>query len=106
VFAESDAERDAVERLRAEVRADLENGREVAPQVLVAVAAYRPLLELGGAEALPDRAWLAPLDALITQQVREPAAERTIRAQLPALTAIDDEVSRAVQAQYEQSPYP
>jgi SAM-dependent methyltransferase len=74
--------------------------------VLIAVAAYRPLHELAGVEALLGRTWPAPLDALITQQLREPTAERAIRAQLPALTPIEDEVSRAVQAQYEQNPYP
>jgi tetratricopeptide (TPR) repeat protein/SAM-dependent methyltransferase len=106
VFAESDAERAAVERLRTSLLANLDTGGDVDPQVLIAVAAYRPLHDLAGAEASLDRAWPEPLDELITQQVREPAAERTIRAQLPALTPIDDEVSRAVQAQYEQNPYP
>jgi Tfp pilus assembly protein PilF/SAM-dependent methyltransferase len=106
VFAESDAEREAVERLRTSLQADLGSGREVAPQVLIAVAAYRPLHEVAGSEALLDRAWPAPLDSLVAQQVREPSAERAIRAELPALTRIDDEVSRAVQAQYEQNPYP
>ena len=106
VFAESDAERDAFERLRASLLADLAGGREIAPQLLVAVAAYRPLHALAGAEALLDRTWPAPLDSLVAQQVREPAAEKAIREQLPALTPIDDEVSRAVQTQYEQNPYP
>jgi SAM-dependent methyltransferase len=39
-------------------------------------------------------------------QVREPLSERAIRAQLPTLTPIEDAVSRAVQAQYEENPYP
>jgi SAM-dependent methyltransferase len=46
------------------------------------------------------------LDALITQQIREPAEEARIAAGIPALTAIDDEVSRAVRTQYEENPYP
>jgi SAM-dependent methyltransferase len=106
VFGESDEEREAVERLRAALLRELEEGREIAPQVLVAVAAYRPLHDLAGGEALLGRPWSAPIDSLITQQVREPTAERAIGASLPALTPIDDEVSRAVQAQYEQNPYP
>jgi tetratricopeptide (TPR) repeat protein/SAM-dependent methyltransferase len=106
VFVESDAEREAVERLLASLLADLEKGGEIAPQVLIAVAAYRPLHELAGAQARLDRAWPESLDSLVDQQVREPAAERAIRQELTALTPIDDEVSRAVQAQYEQNPYP
>src|SRR5205807_9033568 len=52
VFAESAEEGAAVERLRATVLADLEKRREIAPQALIAVASYRPLHALAGAEAL------------------------------------------------------
>jgi SAM-dependent methyltransferase len=44
--------------------------------------------------------------ALIRQQVEEPREERLIAASLPRLTPIDDAVSRAVRAQYEDHPYP
>ena len=40
------------------------------------------------------------------QQVSEPREERLIAAGLPRLTPIEDEVSRAVRAQYEDNPYP
>jgi 2-polyprenyl-3-methyl-5-hydroxy-6-metoxy-1,4-benzoquinol methylase len=43
---------------------------------------------------------------LILRQVREPAQEAAIAVSLPRLTPISDEVSRAVQAQYEERPYP
>ena len=106
VFAESAAERDAVERLGARLAESLDRGDEIAPHLLVALAAYRPLHGLAAAEALLARAWPAPVEEVLTMQVREPLAERAIRAELPALTPIDDEVSRAVQAQYEENPYP
>src|SRR5579871_966632 len=106
VFAESAAEHDAVERLRARVTESLDRGGEIVPHVLVALAAYRPLHALAAAETLLARAWPAPVEDVLTMQVREPLAERAIRAKLPALTPVDDEVSRAVQAQYEENPYP
>ena len=40
------------------------------------------------------------------QQVREPAEERTLRATIPALTPIEDDVSALVRQQYEENPYP
>jgi len=46
------------------------------------------------------------VDALLTQQVREPRDETLARSSIPRLTPIDDETSRLVQAQYEQNPYP
>ena len=50
--------------------------------------------------------WSAATTALLVQQVREPAQERELSASIPALTAIDDAVSRKVQRQYEENPYP
>jgi 2-polyprenyl-3-methyl-5-hydroxy-6-metoxy-1,4-benzoquinol methylase len=44
--------------------------------------------------------------AVIEQQVREPAEEQALRADIPRLTEIDDAVSLLVQDQYEQNPYP
>ena len=42
----------------------------------------------------------------MTQQLREPIEELALRATIPRLTAIDDEVSLRVQRQYEENPYP
>ncbi len=50
-----------------------------------------------------DDPWLA---RMIGRQVTEPAEEARIGATLPAITAIADSVSRAVQTQYEANPYP
>lgn len=46
------------------------------------------------------------LARLIKRQVTEPAEEARIGAALPAITVIADATSRAVQAQYEENPYP
>jgi SAM-dependent methyltransferase len=40
------------------------------------------------------------------QQVLEPRQEREIQQSIPSLTSIEDEVSRKVQRQYEDMPYP
>jgi SAM-dependent methyltransferase len=50
--------------------------------------------------------WPKPVETLITQQIREPAAEQKLRAAIPALTPIDDHVSVEVRRQYEENPYP
>ena len=61
---------------------------------------------LPGAELLLDRAWSDAITGVLIQQVREPAEERQLRASIPALTAIENEVSRQVRQQYEENPYP
>jgi Flp pilus assembly protein TadD/SAM-dependent methyltransferase len=77
------------------------------PAALARYACYRPLHTLSRDRELMSRADLpGSLRALIRQQVAEPREERLIAASLPRLTPIDDAVSRAVQAQYEDHPYP
>jgi SAM-dependent methyltransferase len=105
-FAEGDDERAAVERIAAQLGVRIEAGDYIPPAWLIATAAYRPLHTLAGAETLPGRAWPAPIERLLVLQVREPLEEHAIRAELPALTPIEDQVSRTVQAQYEVNPYP
>ena len=75
---------------------------------LAVYACYRPLLGLGDAlAALPAVSSAAPaLAALLALQVEAPREEARLRAGLHRLGGITDEVSRAVQAQYEEHPYP
>jgi tetratricopeptide (TPR) repeat protein/SAM-dependent methyltransferase len=106
VFAESAAEEEMVRRLAAWVEAGLAAGDAIAAATIVALACHRPLHAVPAAARLLERTWPAAVDALLTQQVREPAAEQAIRATVPALTEIDDTVSRQVRDQYEENPYP
>lgn len=72
-------------------------------------ALYRPLSSLDGAKRLAavDARRLGPtLAPLVERQIAEPAEEAAIAADLPRIGAIDDAVSRAVAAQYEDNPYP
>ncbi len=105
-FATTEAETNAAQELGAAVERMLAEAKAPPPHWLPIVAAYFPLHTLAGCERLPAQSWPPVLDALITQQVREPAQERQIAATIPALTGIDDAVSRAVRAQYEENPYP
>ena len=106
VFDVSDAERRTLAWLRTSVRTALAGRTPIAAIQLIALAAYEPLHALDRDEALLGGNWLKPLDALITEQVREPQAEATLRAAMPRLTAIRNPVSLKVRAQYEDSPYP
>jgi SAM-dependent methyltransferase len=65
-----------------------------------------PLPSLPSSDALLEQRWSAPVMALVIQQVAEPALERRLRDSIPRLTSIDDQVSQAVQRQYEENPYP
>jgi len=105
VFAQTDAERAEVSRLSAALDARLGTGGDVPMAWPMAVAAYMPLHALWRASQLMDRRWPDPVARIMVQQIREPLEERAIRVSLAALTAIDAD-SVAVQAQYEENPYP
>lgn len=59
---------------------------------------------LGGASLPEDPP--ASLRAVLRQQIEEPQAEREMAAGLRSLRPVQDRTSRAVQAQYEENPYP
>jgi Tfp pilus assembly protein PilF/SAM-dependent methyltransferase len=99
VWPEAAEETAVVARLDERVRAGGTSAFELA-----LLAAYRPLAAIP-ALARPAAASEA-FERLWRRQVAEPAEEARLRVEIPALTAISDPTSRAVQAQYEENPYP
>jgi tetratricopeptide (TPR) repeat protein/SAM-dependent methyltransferase len=106
VFALSDEEAAQARELTNALVTALASGEGISPFLLAAVAAYTPLHSLAQANLLLQRSWPTAAEALIAQQVLEPRQEHEIRQSIPALTTIEDEVSRKVQRQYEDMPYP
>lgn len=70
------------------------------------VAAYLPLGSLPSASRLLERQWPAAVAAVLVQQLIEPSVEQVMRPSIPTLSPIEDDVSRQVQQQYEENPYP
>jgi Flp pilus assembly protein TadD/SAM-dependent methyltransferase len=106
VFALSEDEARDAESLRGQIAEALETGASLAPLTIAALASYFPLHTVPQASRLLERQWPEPIAALLTQQIREPEEERRLAEALPALTGIEDDISRIVRAQYEENPYP
>jgi 2-polyprenyl-3-methyl-5-hydroxy-6-metoxy-1,4-benzoquinol methylase len=106
VYASAGDEDARASQLRDRLQAGLVAGDTVPPLWVAAVAAYCPLHELAAANLLLERSWPAPITALLAQQIREPQEQAALRAGIRQLTPVEDDVSRAVQAQYEANPYP
>jgi SAM-dependent methyltransferase len=106
VFSITEVEADEAKRLRASLERALAVGDPFPELWPAIVGAYLPLHTLSNADALLSRSWPACVDALLIQQIKEPAEERRIAASVPVLTRIEGEVSRAVRQHYEESPYP
>lgn len=76
---------------------------------LLVYSCYRPLWRMPCAarlRAVPAGNWPAPLDATLRVCLHEPLRELELRSRLGSSAAVRDRVSRAVQAQYEENPYP
>lgn len=106
VYEVTGAERGELARLAAKLDQALEADLPVPGDWLVAVACYAPLGQLRGGDRLLGRPMPSPLEDVLRQQLIEPEHERDLRAAMPRLTSIRDEVSLQVRAQYEESPYP
>ena len=106
---ESSEETARVEMLGQDVARALDTGEPVGAHDVALLAAYRHLARLPFAEALmrrnlaADCPWLAPI---LARQLDAPFAEQAVTVEIPTLTPIADCLSRAVQAQYEENPYP
>ena len=106
VFACTDEDADRAGQLRDSLVAALTSGAAISPLWSVAVAAYFPLHSIPGCELLMERSWPEEVSAVLVQQIKEPQEERALRASIPVLTGIDDDVSILVRRQYEENPYP
>ncbi len=106
VFARSDEEARRARDLRDALAAAVAADKPIAVPLLIAVACYFPLHTLPQSHRLLDRSWPEAAEAVLRQQVREPAEEVSHRARIPRLGVIEDDVSLRVQQQYEQNPYP
>ena len=106
VFPYTDAEIRKAGELRQALVAALDAQTDIPALWLVAVAAYFPLDSIPLAARLLEKPWPDPVMAVLDQQVREPEEERQLRATIPQMTRIEDQVSLQVQRQYEDHPYP
>jgi tetratricopeptide (TPR) repeat protein/SAM-dependent methyltransferase len=106
IFSSNADETDDARRLCDSLTAALASNAPIPPLWIVALASYFPLFSLPAADALAARRWPDSVNELVTQQIREPREEQRLRASIPRLTTIDDDVSLKVRDMYEENPYP
>lgn len=106
VFDVAEDESAQLGRLSDEVAGAIARNEVVAPIRLAVLASYLPLHSISGAEQLAARSWPDAVTLLVAQQVIDHQGEQAIRSGIERLTAIEDDVSEKVRAQYEENPYP
>jgi len=81
--------------------------KQIIPTIwVVSVACYFPLYSVEGAEKLLHQKWSDNVRSILKQQIEEPLKELNLRASIGVITSIENQVSLAVQRQYEENPFP
>jgi tetratricopeptide (TPR) repeat protein/SAM-dependent methyltransferase len=112
VYSVDDAERTRLDALKSTIEShDLGDGPPDAElqSTLLLFSMYEPLADLACATklaALPPAAWHDALRPVLRRALHEPMEEAVLAADIPAAGRLEDPVSRAVKAQYEENPYP
>jgi len=106
VFAETEEEKEVVEKLEQQIATLVKRGHDVPPSFVVALGAYRSLFLFPWAQKLSEPKWTDNIKSVITRQITEPQEERSLRDQISCITAIQDTISQSVREQYEENPYP
>ncbi len=104
-------EQHASEAIQSALKAQLDDGAEPAAlaHTLAIHALYAPLRALEADDYFIEHGlevWPTAFRPIVAEQVLDRQREAGLAAAMPALTPIDDSVSRAVRMQYEESPYP
>ena len=106
VYSETDEETRSVKRLEQQISELVEHKLDVPSFLIVTLATYRPLHTFTWAKTLVDREWDDEISAVIKRQIEEPFTELSLRSKILSLTSVQDTVSKSVQEQYEENPYP
>ena len=112
VFYADDEEGSVVTRLAQEVGQQLEKSEMPNAELeakLLLCSLYQPLHCLPNHKILSEFAleeWSPEVRPLIQTTLLDRVEEAALRNTISALTPIDDDISRAVRAQYEENPYP
>ena len=103
VFAETEEETSAIHTLDSDLEQAMANEDQPNHSAIACLASYRPLHRFAWSEQfqVPKN-----LKELFVRQVQELREERSLRPTIKSIGQIDDKVSNAVRAQYEQNPYP
>ncbi|MDA9799276.1 tetratricopeptide repeat protein [Luminiphilus sp.] len=103
VYFETEEEAELIRVLEAVIAGRIAQASQPTITETLMLATYRPLHQYDWSEKLHV---LDQFSDVKVRLVEEPLAERVIAQNMPVLSNVDDDVSRKVRAQYEESPYP
>jgi tetratricopeptide (TPR) repeat protein/SAM-dependent methyltransferase len=103
VYFETEEEAELIADLEAAIAESIAQASQPTITETLMLATYRPLHRYDWSKKLQALDQLPEVEARL---LKEPFSERTIAENMPVLSSIDNDVSRKVREQYEESPYP
>ena len=103
IYNQSEHEDEAIASLEEAAKQILISGDQPSPQSILCLASYKPLNQYQWSSLLLIN---DEIENVFTRQITEPNKEAKLKAGLPILGEITDEVSSKVRDQYEENPYP
>ena len=106
VYFQTQEEIERSHQLLSQLMKALDDKQNIPAVWVISVACYFPLYSVKGAEKLLHQTWSDDVKSVLKQQLEEPLKELNLRASIGVITRIENQVSLAVQGQYEENPYP
>ena len=103
VYFETEEEAELISALEATIAGSVAQASQPTTTETLILATYRPLHQYDWSRKLKV---LDQLPEVKARLIEEPLAERVIAQNMPVLSDVNDDVSRKVREQYEESPYP
>jgi tetratricopeptide (TPR) repeat protein/SAM-dependent methyltransferase len=103
IYLETEEEAELIGVLEAAIAERIAQASQPTITEILVLATYRPVHQYEWIEKLQA---LDHLPEVKVRLIEEPLAERVIAQNIPVLSDVDDDVSRKVREQYEESPYP
>ncbi|MEO1867174.1 MAG: class I SAM-dependent methyltransferase, partial [Methylococcales bacterium] len=106
VFLESSEETSEIEQLENKISILLANNKPIPSLWVALLGSYRPLHLFSWSDQLSRSNSTNSIKKILTQQIDEVREEQRLRSEIKALSTINNNISQAVRAQYEENPYP
>jgi tetratricopeptide (TPR) repeat protein len=106
IYFQTPEENKCIDQLRKKLTEALENNQKIPLIWIIVTACYFPLHSVTGAEKLLKKKWPDNVKSVLIQQIQEPLEDLNLCTSIPTLSSIENQISLAVQNQYQENPYP
>ena len=103
IYSPTLEENNALDHLENEIKKQFTRGKQPETHFLLCIASYKPLIECDWSSLIINN---LNFNEVFKRQIQEPNSEKRLELTINSSQIITDKVSKIVQQQYEENPYP